>query len=129
MNDDLDEAAASDPMIVDPVDEANMADYIKEQEGDTYDPNDSIPPNIEDMIQFNADDEPRDPPSSPPSDTYCILAVHTQWLFCFKNVSPSPNNAKLSKHKLLADPHPTTSSTTKVKSKDKKNLNNMATPL
>ena len=36
---------------------------------------------------------------------------------------PSPQNAKPTKHNLLADP-PTT---TKVKSKDKKNLNNMAT--
>jgi hypothetical protein len=37
--------------------------------------------------------------------------------------APSPQNTKPTKHKLLADP-PTT---TKVKSKDKKNLNNMGT--
>jgi hypothetical protein len=59
----------------------------------------------------------------PSPDTYHILTVHTQWLFCFKNGPPSSKNAKPSKHKLLADP-PTT--TPKVKSKDKKNLNNTA---
>eukprot|EP00978_Attheya_sp_CCMP212_P008298 scaffold19459_cov58-Attheya_sp.AAC.5 len=61
--------------------------------------------------------------TSPSPDTYFIPAVHTQCLFHFKNVPPSPKKTKTSKHKLLADP-PTT---TNVKSKDKKNLSNMAT--
>jgi hypothetical protein len=90
----LDKATTSDLMIVDPVNEADMSDYVEEKEGNTYDP-----------------------------DTYCILAFHTQWLFHFKNVSPLPKNAILSKYKLLADPL----TATKVKSKDKKNLNNMGT--
>jgi hypothetical protein len=115
MNDDLDKAAAtSDPMIVVP------PSTSKPPTKETTKPKPksvSAPPN---------DNNDTDKETSPSPDTYCISAVHTQWLFCFKNVPLLPKNAKPSKPKLLADP-PTT---TKEKSKkDKKNLNHTATDL
>eukprot|EP00978_Attheya_sp_CCMP212_P007052 scaffold16432_cov69-Attheya_sp.AAC.10 len=109
MNENLDEATASHLMIVDP-------------------PSTSKPPSKTTKPKLKSVSEPQndndtDKETSPSPDTYCISTVHTQCLFCFKNLLPSPKNAKPSKPKLLADP-PTT---TKGKSKNKKNLNNMAT--
>eukprot|EP00978_Attheya_sp_CCMP212_P036830 scaffold169859_cov70-Attheya_sp.AAC.1 len=108
-NEDLDKAAASDPMIFD-------------LPSTTKPPSKTTKPKPKSVSAPHSDND-TDKETSPSPDTYCIPAVHTQWLFCFNNVSPLPKNAKPSKHNLLADP-PTT---TKVKSKDKKNLNNMAT--
>eukprot|EP00978_Attheya_sp_CCMP212_P025050 scaffold79796_cov61-Attheya_sp.AAC.1 len=110
MNDDLDEASASDLMIV------------------------VVPPSTSKTLSKTTEPKPKsvsapqndndtNKETLPSPDNYCIPTVLTQcWLFCFKNV---PQNTKPSKHKLPAD-HPTT---TKVKSNDKKNLNNMATDL
>jgi hypothetical protein len=111
MNDDLDKAAAtSDPMIIVPPSTSKPPTKTTKPKPKSV----SAPPN---------DNSDTDKETSPSPDTYCIPTVHTQWLFCFKNVSPSPQNTKPSKHKLPANP-PTS---TKVKSKDKKTLNNMAT--
>eukprot|EP00978_Attheya_sp_CCMP212_P018766 scaffold51834_cov67-Attheya_sp.AAC.3 len=110
MNDDLDEANASDLMIVD------LPSASKP-------PSKTTKPKPK-SVSAPQNDNDTDKETSPSPDTYHILAVHTQWLFRFKNVPPLSKNAKPSKHKFLADP-PTT--TPKVKSKDKKNLNNMAT--
>eukprot|EP00978_Attheya_sp_CCMP212_P012961 scaffold32333_cov63-Attheya_sp.AAC.1 len=112
MNDDLDKDIASDPMIVDPPSTSSKP------------PSKTTMPKPKSVSAPQNDNDTTGKETSPPStDTYCIPAVHTQWLFFrFKNVPPLSKNTKASKHKLLADP-PTT---TKVKSKDKKNLNNMA---
>eukprot|EP00978_Attheya_sp_CCMP212_P016257 scaffold42383_cov62-Attheya_sp.AAC.12 len=110
MNDDLDEAVASNPMIVDPPSTSKPPSKTTKPKPKSV----STPQNDNDI----------DKETSPSPDTYHIPTVHhTQWLFHFKNVPPLPKKAKPGKHKLLADPH----TTTKVKSKDKKNLNNMAT--
>eukprot|EP00978_Attheya_sp_CCMP212_P022121 scaffold65609_cov61-Attheya_sp.AAC.3 len=113
MNDDLDESATSDLMIVDLLPTSKPPSKTTKPTPKSV----STPQNDND----NDTDKKLHPllilTASPQSTT------PNGSLFHFKNVPPLPKNTKPSKHKLLADP-PTT---TKVKSIDKKNLNNMAT--
>eukprot|EP00978_Attheya_sp_CCMP212_P033513 scaffold135423_cov61-Attheya_sp.AAC.1 len=110
MNNDLVEAAASNLMIVDPPSSSNPP------------PSKTTKPKPK-SVSAPQNDNNTDKETLYSPDTYHILAVHTQWLFHFKNVPPSPKNTKPSKHKLLADPP----ATTQMKSKDKKTLNNITT--
>eukprot|EP00978_Attheya_sp_CCMP212_P007828 scaffold18177_cov77-Attheya_sp.AAC.1 len=91
MDDDLDKATASDPMIV------ALPSTSKP-------PSETTKPKPKSVSAPQNENDTTDKETSPSPDTYCIPAVYTQWLFCFTNVPPLPKNAKPSKHKLLADP-------------------------